>query len=78
MVVLSTASPFKFPEAVLSALGIPHEENGFAAMHELSNAVKMPIPKPLQGLENKPVRHRDSINPKDLTEYVRKKAVECK
>ena len=78
MVVLSTASPFKFPEAVLSALGIPHEENGFAAIHELSNAVKMPIPKPLQGLENKPVRHRDSINPKDLTEYVRKKAVECK
>ena len=75
-VVLSTASPFKFPEAVLSALEIPHAENGFVAMHELSKAVNMPIPAPLQGLENKPVLHRDTIDPKDLTEYVRKKAVE--
>ena len=76
MVVLSTASPFKYPEAVLSALEIPYSQNGFAAMHELSRRVGMPIPKPLRGLEDMPVLHRDSIDPKNLTEYVRKKAIE--
>ncbi|MCR4935570.1 MAG: threonine synthase [Oscillospiraceae bacterium] len=52
-VVVSTASPFKFAADVLSALGQPPAEDPLRA---LALASGQPVPRPLQGLEDREVR----------------------
>ena len=73
-VVLSTASPYKFPAAVLDALGFPAERSGFAAMDELHARTGAPIPKNLAALRDLPVRHTDCVDRTEMLEYVREKA----
>ncbi|MCD7767969.1 MAG: threonine synthase [Oscillospiraceae bacterium] len=52
-VVVSTASPFKFAADVLAGLGADGGAEPLAALSEKSG---MPIPAPLQNLEERPVR----------------------
>ena len=56
MVVLSTASPFKFPRSVLSALGKAAPENDFEAMQQLEAATGHAAPASLAALRSKPER----------------------
>ncbi len=73
-VVLSTASPYKFPVAVLKALGELVQGDDFAAMERLHEKTGVPVPKGLCNLQNKPVLHHDCIRKEDLTDYVFEKA----
>ena len=59
MVVLSTASPYKFGVSVLEALGAEAEDDPFAQMSRLHDVSGMAIPAGLTGLREKPVRHTD-------------------
>ena len=70
VVVLSTASPYKFPGAVLPALGGDPDGDAFAQMAALQALTGVPIPQSLQGLQTLPVRHFDCIAPQQLTDYV--------
>ena len=70
MVVLSTASPYKFPAAVLGALGEKTGDDEFAMMEQLHALTGMAIPANLRGLEGRPVRHRDVIDTGDMLNYV--------
>ncbi len=70
MVVLSTASPYKFPEAVLSALGQSTQGDAFALMERLEGLSHMPIPRNLSTLRGKPERHTDVIAKDKMLEYV--------
>lgn len=65
-VVVSTASPFKFAADVLSALGA---ESGdpLAALSERSG---MPVPKPLSGLDARPVRFGGSVEKEAMRDTV--------
>ncbi len=55
-VIVSTASPFKFADSVLSAIKEDvSSENEFQMLTELSEAANAAIPKPLANLESKPV-----------------------
>ena len=61
-VIASTASPFKFNESVLSALGMDSEcegKNDFELLQLLSDRCGMEIPKSLSALENKEKRFTD-------------------
>ena len=69
-VVLSTASPYKFPAAVLSALGHPGSDNEFHMMNELARISGVPIPGNLSGLEGRPVLHKDVIDKDAMLDYV--------
>ena len=69
-VVLSTASPYKFPAAVLSALGQPGSDNEFHMMNELARISGVPIPGNLSGLEGRPVLHKDVIDKDAMLDYV--------
>ncbi len=69
-VVLSTASPYKFPAAVLSALGRPGSDSEFRMMDELAQLSGVPIPGNLSGLEGRPVLHKDVINKDAMLDYV--------
>ncbi len=69
-VVLSTASPYKFPAAVLRALGKSAAEDGFAAMDALFAETGAPVPAPLAGLRDMPVRHGDAVGKEEMLEYI--------
>ncbi len=70
VVVLSTASAYKFPVAVLSALGAAPEGDEFAIMEQLHALTGVPVPKNLAGLREKPVLHRDVIEKDEILDYV--------
>lgn len=70
MVVLSTASPFKFPDAVLSALGEDCSGDDFEKLRRLSAISGREIPKGLSALENMPVLHRDVIDREEIIPYI--------
>ena len=72
LVVLSTASPFKFPEAVLSALGVKAKSDGFRQMQQLSAYTGLSIPEKLRTLSGKKVLHKTVIEADEITAYVRR------
>ncbi len=65
-VVLSTASPYKFPCAVLKALRVSVPDDEFSAMRLLQEKTGVPIPEDLASLREKPIRFTDVINVKDV------------
>lgn len=75
-VVLSTASPYKFPAAVLSALGEDCGGDEFAMMERLEAVTGVPMPENLRGLRSRPVRHRELCRPEAMLDYVLSKAEE--
>lgn len=66
MVVLSTASPFKFPRDVLAALGEQAPESDFAAMKCLTVKTKQQAPASLCVLDSLPVRFSEKIRPEEI------------
>ena len=70
MVVLSTASPYKFPVAVLTAIGGDTSGNEFEQMERLSQLSGVPIPKNLSGLQGKEEKHTGVIEKDAMLEYV--------
>ena len=68
MVVLSTASPFKFPRSVLEALGRTAPENDFEAMQQLEAATEHTAPASLAALRQKPERFNTVIDPAQIAE----------
>lgn len=77
-VVLSTASPYKFPVAVLTALGEEPDSNEFRVMDKIHEITGVAIPKNLSGLEEKTVLHTDVIEKEKLTDYVLTKVAQKK
>ena len=55
-VVVSTASPFKFCDSVLKALGETEQAEGTAILQQLTDRTGKPAPKPLASLDGKAVR----------------------
>ena len=70
MVVLSTASPYKFPAAVLSAIGQEAQGDEFHQMEQLEAVSSVPIPKNLSQLRQKQERHPDVIAKDQMLSYV--------
>ena len=69
-VILSTASPYKFPAAVLSALAVSFDGDEFAMMDKLEELTLVPMPSNLRGLRQRPVLHRDCVCPEEMRDYV--------
>ena len=70
MVVLSTASPYKFPAAVLSAIGQALSGSEFDQMQKLKDATGVPIPKNLSSLAGKPQRHTGVVEKDEMLPFV--------
>ena len=70
LVVLSTASPYKFPAAVLKAIGGEAKGDEFLQMETLATLSGVPIPKGLSGLKERPVLHEDIIDRDQILDYV--------
>ena len=70
MVVLSTASPYKFPAAVLDAIGGGCSGDDFDRMDRLAHITGIPVPPNLAGLREKQERHTDVIQKENMLEYI--------
>ena len=70
MVVLSTASPYKFPEAVLTAIGQTPAGDGFDQMEQLNNATGVAIPANLANLRTKTELHNGVIEKTAMLDFV--------
>lgn len=66
MVVLSTASPFKFPRDVLTALGGEAPASDFAAMAALTAGTGAEAPVSLRELDKLEVRFKTVLQPADI------------
>ena len=55
-IIASTASAFKFPKSVLSALSQDNDLTDLEALEKLSEISHLEIPKPLQNLDKKEIR----------------------
>ena len=74
VIILSTASPYKFPAAVLEGLGHSAKGDEFDVMEQVRNETGVPIPKNLTGLREREVRHKDVIDRDKMLDYVLDKA----
>ena len=75
MVVLSTASAYKFPSAVLEALGVVGVQDEFDRMQQLEAITGTPIPENLRTLRTKQERHTTVIDKESMQDYV---VAQCK
>ena len=70
MVVLSTASPYKFPAAVLEAIGEIPSGDEFSLMEQLHAVTGVPVPENLASLREKPERHTRVIDKEKMLDFV--------
>ena len=69
-VIVSTASPYKFVDDVLVALGESKGKTAQASLKKLENVSAMPIPETLSGLFSMPVLHKDIIDKDEAKQAV--------
>ena len=69
-VVVSTASPFKFCDSVLGALGEKEPAPGLDALDQLSEKTGLPAPAPLSCLRSKPVRFTGEVDKERMEDAV--------
>ncbi len=70
MVVLSTASPYKFPAAVLRAIGQSARGDEFDQLEQLHSVTGVAIPKNLSALRTKPELHNSVIDKDKMLDFV--------
>ncbi len=70
VVVVSTASPFKFCNAVLEGLGEAGESNGLKALTKLEAVTGLKAPAPLAALRTAEVRFSESVEKEQMTSVV--------
>lgn len=65
-VVVSTASPYKFCDSVLSALGVEHRETGLELIEKLSELTGTAVPRPISHLNGKRERFSRVIDKQEM------------
>ena len=71
-IVVSTASPFKFCESVLDALGIGYSGSGVDLIDRLSEETGCPVPEPLAALRGMEPRFKEAVRVNGMNDAVRR------
>ena len=69
-VVVSTASPFKFCNSVLSALGVEEQAEGLDILDQLTEKTGLPAPAPLASLRGKAIRFDQTVEKERMVDAV--------
>ena len=69
-VTVSTASPFKFCDSVLDALGVEQKMDGLEILDQLSSHTGLPVPMPLARLKNRKRRFSGVVQKSAMTDCV--------
>ncbi|MBQ9769724.1 MAG: threonine synthase, partial [Clostridia bacterium] len=70
VVIASTASPYKFANSVLEALGLEVPADEFEAVELLSNETNTAVPAPISALKSATVRFSNVCNKEDMNKVV--------
>ena len=70
-VTVSTASPYKFPQTVLAALGVDNATGNLDDVKKLVNLIKLPLPKTVANLFEAKQLHDTVIEPDEMEKYVK-------
>ena len=74
-VALATASPFKFPQSALLALGMAQNgEDAFEQLSRLSDAIGVPVPRAISRLRDAECVHNDVTDADHIFDYILGKA----
>ncbi len=76
MVILSTASPYKFASSVFSAFLKPSDDD-FLNADRLNRLTGIPIPEPLRELKGRTERHTEVIPLSEMKNYISNKLCEA-
>lgn len=68
--VVSTASPFKFCDSVLTALGVSEFAEGTDILDQLQELTGIAVPEPLAALKTKKVRFQDTVARENMVDKV--------
>lgn len=71
-VLLSTASPYKFPESVYGALS-GKDLDVYSAIDALHQETKVAIPVPLQNIKDRTILHKQVIDRKEIIPFIKEK-----
>jgi len=69
-VIVSTASPYKFPQDVLFSITGDFSSDSFRAAKKLYKETALEIPESLLALKGMPIRHKEVINGSDIEKKV--------
>jgi threonine synthase len=69
-IIASTASPYKFCDSVLEALGEKKSAEGVSLIEKLSSITGTSAPRPLTELKNKAVRFTQTTSKSDMKQVV--------
>ena len=69
-ILLSTASPYKFPESVYKAL-FNEELNVYDAIEKLNKKTGVAVPKPLVGIKDREVLHKTHIDKTEIINFIK-------
>ena len=70
-IFVSTASPFKFCDSVLDAIGVEPAGDSFQRIEQLEKAGGVSAPRPLTALRGRPERFRQAADRTDMERVVR-------
>lgn len=70
VVVLSTASPYKFPAPVSEAIGLEVSGDEFSQIARIHKATGVPVPRNLSSLQSRKELHKDVIDKDQVLDYV--------
>ena len=76
-VVLSTASPCKFPASVLKAVGKKLPDAAAEQLKMMAEELQAPVPASLDGVLEREVRFNDVVAPEEMMNYVMGKAAKA-
>ncbi|MCP0887602.1 threonine synthase [Ligilactobacillus sp. WILCCON 0076] len=71
MIVVSTASPYKFPQTVLSALGDSTSVSGLESVKLLHEKIKTPLPETVKKLFKATTIHNTVVTPEKMEQAVK-------
>ncbi|MDO4517167.1 MAG: threonine synthase [Bacillota bacterium] len=69
-VFVSTASPFKFCDSVLTSLGVEEVRPGIEALDQLNQVTGRPAPGPLAALRDKEIRFEEHVDKEQMMDVV--------
>jgi len=69
-ILLSTASPYKFPESVMKAVSGRDADDVYAAIDEINAITGVPVPYPLENMKDREVLHKGVIDKDAILDFV--------
>lgn len=69
-ILLSTASPYKFPESVYKAI-YDEELDVYSAIEKLNERTGVPVPRALAGIKDRAVLHKEAIDKTEIISFIK-------